>query len=468
MRQMTTLYSQPSDDNRRRDDDIVPPDLSMKVPKYQIPEDQHDPEKVYRLVVDELMMDGNARQNLATFCSTWEDPQIRNLMNLSISKNMIDKDEYPQTAEIEMRCVHMIADLWNSPRAADTIGTSTTGSSEAAMLGGMALKWNWSKRQQKHGRPTGKPNIVSGPVQICWHKFARYFDVELRELPMEEGLYTLSPEKLTQACDENTIGVIVTLGLTFTGHYDPVQLVNEALDLLEAETGWDIPIHVDAASGGFVAPFLNPELKWDFRVPRVQSINASGHKFGLAPLGVGWAIWREAENFPEELIFQVNYLGGHMPTFALNFSRPGGQVIAQYYNFLRLGRQGYHDVMAHLRETAAFLADELSKMGIFEIIHRGDQDIPVVTWNLKKGIQVPFNLFDLSHELRTRGWQVPAYPLPKNLEQQVVARVVVRYGFNHDLAAAFIADVQRALHYFAHHSPIRPLEANESQNFNHL
>lgn len=465
---MTTLYGSTSDENRREYDPFVPLGFHLKIPRHSIPEDQHDAEKVYRLVADELMLDGKARQNLATFCTTWEDTEIRQLMNLSISKNMIDKDEYPRTAEIEMRCVHMLAELWHSPSSSETIGTSTTGSSEAAMLAGLAFKWKWRQRQELHGRNLAKPNLVTGPVQVCWHKFTRYFDVELRELPMEEGRYTLSPEKLEQFCDENTIGVVATLGLTFTGHYDPVHAVSEALDDLEVRTGWNIPIHVDAASGGFVAPFLNPELTWDFRLPRVKSINASGHKYGLAPVGVGWAIWREANDLPEDLIFKVNYLGGNMPTFALNFSRPGGQVIAQYYNLLRLGRQGYYAIMSELQNIAAHIANKLAQFEIFELIHRGTEDIPVVTWTLKDQTSLPFNLYDLSHELRACGWQVPAYTLPNNLNYKVVARVVIRYGFTPDFAVAFIEDVRKTLDYLKLHAPGHPLKAHECQGFNHL
>ena len=465
---MTSLYGSRSDEYRQEQNDFVPLDFNIQIPKDRLPEDQHDAAKVYRLVADELMLDGRARQNLATFCTTWEDTEIRSLMDLSISKNMIDKDEYPKTTEIEMRCVRMLADLWHAPDSKQTIGTSTTGSSEAAMLGGLALKWNWRKRQEQRDRPKGQPNLVTGPVQVCWHKFARYFDVELRELPMEDGCYTLSPDRLAESCDENTIGVVVTLGLTFTGHYDPVQAACEALDALEAETGWDIPIHVDAASGGFVAPFLQPELRWDFRLLRVKSINASGHKYGLAPVGVGWVVWRERRDLPEDLVFHVNYLGGSMPTFALNFSRPGGQVISQYYQFLRFGRQGYRAIMAELQSIATLISKELARLGIFELIHTGLDGIPVVTWTLSHNVRVPFNLYDLTHELRTRGWQVPAYTLPSNLEHLVAARIVVRYGFTHDLANAFISDVHRALHYFRKHSPSHPLEAEECQGFNHL
>jgi glutamate decarboxylase len=282
--------------------------LSKPVPKYRFPQKEVQPAAAYQLVHDELLLDGNSRQNLATFCQTWVEPQIRQLMNECLDKNLIDKDEYPQTGELESRCVHMLADLWNSPDAANTVGCSTTGSSEAAMLGGLALKWRWRKRRQAIGKSIARPNFICGPAQICWHKFARYFDVELRQIPCEGSRLMMSPAEVLKRCDENTIGVVPTLGVTFTLQYEPVQAVAVALDDLEEESGLDIPIHVDAASGGFVAPFIHPDLVWDFRIPRVKSINASGHKFGLAPLGCGWAIWREAKDLPEDLIFRVKYL----------------------------------------------------------------------------------------------------------------------------------------------------------------
>src|SRR5210317_1757838 len=339
-------------------------DLSVSMPKYKMPEKEHSPRHAYQVVHDELMMDGNARQNLATFCQTWVEPEIHKLMDECIDKNMIDKDEYPQSAEIESRCVHMLADLWNSPDAANTLGCSTTGSSEAAMLGGMAMKWRWREKRKAQGKPTDKPNMITGPVQICWHKFARYWDVELREIPMEHGRLLMTPEEVLKRCDENTIGVVPTLGVTFTCGYEPVKAVADALDKLQQETGLDIPIHVDGASGGFLAPFCAPELDWDFRIPRVKSINTSGHKFGLAPLGVGWVVWREASDLPEDLVFNVNYLGGNMPTFALNFSRPGGQIVAQYYNFLRLGKEGYRKIHNACYETAHYLSAEIEKLGM--------------------------------------------------------------------------------------------------------
>jgi len=309
--------------------------LATKLNKDTFPKRQHRPRDVYHAIHDEIMLDGNSRQNLATFCTTWVAPEVQELMAECIDKNMIDKDEYPQTAEIERRAVNMLADLWNVSDAETPIGCSTTGSSEAAMLGGMALKWAWRKRRKAEGKSIEKPNLVTGPVQICWHKFCRYWDIELREIPMEYDRLIMTPEEVLKRVDENTIGVVPTLGVTFTGQYEPVKAVSDALDKLQQETGLDVPMHVDAASGGFLAPFVEPDLEWDFRLPRVKSINGSGHKYGLAPLGVGWILWRDTACLDEELIFQVNYLCGSMPTFALNFSRPGGQVVSQYYNFLR-------------------------------------------------------------------------------------------------------------------------------------
>ncbi len=439
------------------DDIYATPDLSKPLPKYKFPNNEERARDVYQLIHDELMLDGNSHQNLATFCSTWVDQEIHQLMDECVDKNMIDKDEYPQTAELENRCVHMLADLWNAPDAANTLGCSTTGSSEAAMLGGMAMKWRWREKMKAQGKPTDKPNMICGPVQICWHKFARYWDVELREIPMEKGRLIMSPEEVIKRCDENTIGVVPTLGVTFTCDYEPVKAVNDALDKLQEETGLDIPIHVDGASGGFLAPFCDPDLEWDFRLKRVKSINTSGHKFGLAPLGVGWVIWRDREDLPEDLIFWVNYLGGNMPTFALNFSRPGGQIVAQYYNFMRLGREGYRKIHEACYKTAAYIADEIRKLGMFEIIYDGRGGIPAVSWSMKEGVDPGFTCYDFSDRLRSRGWQVPAYSMPAHREDLVVMRVLVRHGVSRDLASLLIDDMKRCIEHFKNNPVSKPL-----------
>jgi glutamate decarboxylase len=363
--------------------------------------------------------------------------------------------------------VNMLADLWNTPHALDTMGCSTTGSSEAAMLGGLALKWQWREKRKAAGKPSDKPNFICGPVQICWHKFARYFDVEAREIPMEKGQLLMTPEEVIKRCDENTIGVVPTLGQTFTMQYEPVKDVSDALDELQSKTGLDIPIHVDGASGAFLAPFLAPDLLWDFRLARVKSINASGHKFGLAPLGVGWIIWREAHDLPEDLVFRVNYLGGDMPTFALNFSRPGGQVVCQYYNFLRLGRAGYLKVQGACAETGAYLADEIGQLGPFEIVYDGRDGIPGACWKIKDGEAPGFSLYDIADRLRSRGWQVPAYSLPANLEETVIQRVIVRHGFSRDMADLLLDDIKRNLDYFRSHPVGKSLTESEASGYAH-
>jgi glutamate decarboxylase len=426
---------------------------------YQFPETKQGSETVYQAIHQQLVLDGNSQQNLATFCTTWIEPAVKQLMEESADKNMIDKDEYPQTAAIEERCVHMLADLWNSPEAASTIGCSTTGSSEAAMLGGLALKWNWRKRRRAAGKSTDAPNLIMGPVQVCWHKFCRYFDVEIREVPMEGDRLLLTPEEVIQRCNENTIGVIVTLGVTFTLQFEPVHAISLALDKLQAETGLDIPIHVDGASGAFLAPFLEPELLWDFRLPRVKSINASGHKFGLAPLGVGWALWREKHDLPDELIFDVNYLGGNMPTFALNFSRPGGEIICQYYNFLRLGKEGYREIQTECRALGLHLAEKIAELGPFRIIYNGDGGIPGLCWEMKDPASTNFTLYDFADRLRERGWLVPAYSMPPNREDLVIQRILIRHGFTQAMADELLIEMQRALDEFARKPPTRKTAA---------
>ena len=449
------------------DDIYASQDMSIKMPKYKFPADESNPRHVYQIVHDELMLDGNSRQNLATFCSTWSEPEIHKLMDECMDKNMIDKDEYPQTAEIEGRCVHMLADLWNSPDAVNTMGCSTTGSSEAAMLGGMAMKWRWREKMRAAGKPADKPNMICGPVQVCWHKFAKYWDIELREVPMEENRLILTPEEVIKRCDENTIGVVPTLGVTFTCQYEPVKAIAEALDQLQEETGLDIPMHIDAASGGFIAPFYDPDLVWDFRIKRVKSINSSGHKFGLSPLGVGWIIWRDKEDLPEDLIFMVNYLGDNIPTFALNFSRPGGQIIAQYYNFLRLGKEGYRKIHTACYETAEYIADAIEKMGPFRVIYNGRGGIPALCWTLKDGDNPGFSLYDLADKLRSRGWQVPAYSMPAHREDLVIQRILVRHGVSRDLGDLLVKDIQRCLDYFSKNPLSHQLTEQEAGGYKH-
>jgi len=444
-------------------------DLSVSMPKYKFPPKEQNPRHAYAAVHDELLLDGNSRQNLATFCQTWAEPEVHALMDECMDKNMVDKDEYPQTAEIEARCVHMLADLWNSPRADNTVGCSTTGSSEAAMVGGLAMKRPWEAKRKVAGKPIDKPNLVTGPVQVCWHKFTRYWDVEHREIPMEAGRLLMTPDQVIKRCDENTIGVVPTLGVTFTGQYEPVGAVAEALDLLQGETGLDIPIHVDGASGGFLAPFCAPELVWGFRLPRVKSINTSGHKFGLSPLGVGWVIWREEQDLPYDLVFWVNYLGGNMRDIALNFSRPGGQVACQYYNFLRLGREGYRKVQTACYETARYIADEIRGLGMFDVLYDGRmvEGIPALCWKMKDGLDPGFSLFDLADRLRARGWQVPAYALPANCQDVAIQRILVRHGVSRDLGSLLVDDLKQALEHFVQHPVRSAMTSEEASGFHH-
>ncbi|MEU6890442.1 glutamate decarboxylase [Streptomyces sp. NPDC046557] len=426
--------------------DVFASALSGQVlPKHRMPDDHSPTEVVYELLRNELLLDGNAAQNLATFCTTWSDDGVHRLMNQCLDKNMIDKDEYPQTAEIEARCISILADLWNAPPGGAATGCSTTGSSEAAMLGGLALKWRWRTRRQAAGLPADRPNLVCGPVQVCWEKFARYFDVELRQVPLEPGATGLRPHQLAAYVDENTIGVVAILGVTYTCVYEPVAEIAAALDRIQAERGWDVPIHVDAASGGFVAPFLHPDVVWDFTLPRVASVNASGHKYGLAPLGVGWIVWRTADLLPDELVFDVDYLGGDMPTFALNFSRPGGEVIAQYYLFLRLGRGGYRRVHQACADTARYLAREIEALGPFTLLYDGQGALPAVSYTLTDPEDAGFNLYDLSDRLRTRGWQVPSYPLPADRGDTVIQRVLIRHGVTRDQIALLVRDLERCV-----------------------
>ncbi len=387
------------------------------------------PNAAYQICHNELYMDGNPQLNLASFVTTWMEPEADRLIQESINKNLVDQDEYPQTKEIEHRCVNMLAHLFHAEEA---IGTSTIGSSEAIMLAGLSYKW----KKKKH------PNIVMGAdIQVVWDKFARYFEVEPRIIPMTPNQFTLTADKVRETVDENTICVVAVLGTTFTGAYDPIEEINETLLEIKKTKGWDIPLHVDAASGGFVAPFAHPDIQWDFRLSQVQSINVSGHKYGLVYPGVGWVLWRDASCLPKELIFHVNYLGGDLPTFNLNFSRGGANVIAQYYNFLRLGREGYTKIMEGLLDIKKYLANSLKEH--FDLLTPKQPSLPLLTLKLKGN--PPFTVFDLSHKLRERGWIVPAYTLPPNAQETAVLRIVLREGFSRDMAEILVSDIQQAI-----------------------
>ncbi|MEU6071146.1 glutamate decarboxylase [Streptomyces sp. NPDC047082] len=414
-------------------------------PTHRLPDAPLAPTTAYQLVHDELMLDGNSRLNLATFVTTWMEPQAGILMAECRDKNMIDKDEYPRTAELERRCVAMLADLWNAPDPAAAVGCSTTGSSEACMLAGMALKRRWAQRNaDRYPAHDVRPNLVMGVnVQVCWEKFCNFWEVEARLVPMEGDRYHLDPQAAAELCDENTIGVVGILGSTFDGSYEPIAGLCSALDALQERTGLDVPVHVDGASGGMIAPFLDEDLVWDFRLPRVTSINTSGHKYGLVYPGVGWALWRDKTALPEELVFRVNYLGGDMPTFALNFSRPGAQVVAQYYTFLRLGRAGYRAVQQTTRDVASGLAEKIEALGDFRLLTRGDQ-LPVFAFTTAPDV-TSYDVFDVSRRLRESGWLVPAYTFPPNREDLSVLRVVCRNGFSLDLADLFLDDLGRLL-----------------------
>ncbi len=444
-------------------------DVASPLPSCRLPEESMRPEDAYELIRDELLLDGNARQNLATFCQTWDEPMVHKLMDLCISKNMIDKDEYPQCAEIEQRCVRMIASLWNAPKDDRPIGCSTIGSSEACMLGGLAALHRWRARRKAAGKPADKPNLVCGPVQVCWHKFCRYWGVELREVPMAPGRYCMGEEEVLQRVDENTICVVPTFGVTYTGQYEFPEAICKALDKLARKGGPDVDVHVDAASGGFLAPFTAPKIPFDFRLERVKSISSSGHKYGLAPIGCGWVIWRDVAEMPQELTFAVNYLGGSVPTIAINFSRPAGQVICQYYDFVRLGMDGYRRIHEAAYAVTSYLADEIEKLGEFEFIARGNPrtGIPAACFRMKDGYETGYNLYELSDRLRRRGWLVPAFSLPSQVQNVVVMRIMVRQGFTMDMAQLLLADMKRAMDFLREHAPARHLDEGDAMAFKH-
>jgi len=441
--------------------------FSESIPKYELPENGMPANAAYELVHDELNMDANPALNLATFVTTWMEPEAVKLMNETLHKNFIDHDEYPQSEVIHNRCVNMLARLFNSPKECTSIGTATIGSSEAIMLGLLSHKWNWKKRREAEGKPFDKPNIVFGSeVHVCWEKFAKYFDVEMRMLPIEKDCFIITVEKVEKAIDENTICVGTILGTTFSGQSDPIKEINDLLVKVKKEKGWDIPIHVDGASGGFVAPFTDPDFEWDFRLEQVKSINVSGHKYGLVYPGLGWVIWRDEADFPEDLVFKVNYLGGWMPTYTLNFSRGTATVIAQYYNFMRLGRKGYSEIMNNCLSNAQYLAKLLAGSGKFEMINES-QMLPIVALKFKNTIK-NYTVFDLSHKIRERGWVISAYTMPPNAEEVAIMRVVVREHFSRDMCDILFKDIMEACDYLEKHGPKKQLEVEKGKKKHHI
>ena len=433
----------------------------QELPTHELPEEGLGLDNAASRIAAELLLDGQSRLNLATFVTTWMPAPARALMAETADKNMIDKDEYPQTAHIEEHCVNILGRLWQCPDHLTAVGCSTTGSSEAAMLGGMALKWRWRERMEKAGKPTDKPNLVMGTnVQVCWEKFCRYWEVEPKMVPVEADRYHLGPEEAAAACDENTIGVVAILGSTFDGSYEPVKEIAEALDRLESDRGIYVPVHVDAASGGFVAPFLQPEIEWDFRIERVQSINSSGHKYGLVYPGVGWAVWRDEQALPRDLVFDVNYLGGHMPTFALNFSRPGSEVVAQYLMLTGLGRDGYTRAMQNAQDVAVQVSSAVAEMGPYELLSEG-RELPVFAFKLRDGIE-NYTVYDVSDKLRQAGWLVPAYTFPENLEDMSVLRIVVRAGMTAEMADLLIDTLREKTEWLESLTSPMPGEARQA------
>ncbi|KAJ8646897.1 hypothetical protein MRB53_008645 [Persea americana] len=395
------------------------------LPRFKIPDKSIPKEAAYQIINNELMLDGNPRLNLASFVTTCMEPECDKLMMSSINKNYVDMDEYPVTTELQNCCVNMIAKLFNAPigEGETAVGVGTVGSSEAIMLAGLAFKRKWQNKRKAEGKPYDKPNIVTGAnVQVCWEKFARYFEVELKEVKLREGFYVMDPVKAVEMVDENTICIAAILGLTLTREFEDVKLLNQLLMEKNKEKGWDTPIHVYAASGGFIAPFLYPRLEWDFRLPLVKSINVSGHKYGLVYAGVGWVVWRSKEDLPEELIFHINYLGADQPTFTLNFSKGSSSIIAQYYQFIRLGFEGYKNIMENCMENTRVLREGIEKTGQIDIISK-DVGVPPVAFSLKDSSQ--HSVFEISESLRRFGWIVPAYTMPVDAEHIAVLHVVI-------------------------------------------
>ncbi len=455
---------------KHRSDDALAPAYASRsfaepIPKYEIPAHGLPAPVALQLVRDEMNLDGNPVMNLASFVTTWMEPEAERLLADTANKNLIDQDEYPQTDQIHQRVVSMLGRLFHAPKDAQPMGTATVGSSEAIMLGLLAHKFAWRKRRVAEKKSTDRPNVVFGAdVHTCWEKFTLYFDVEARVVPMDPDCHILTAEKVSAHVDENTIAVGCVLGTTFTGQIDEIAAIDKLLAKIKRERGWDIPIHVDGASGGFVAPFVYPELEWDFRLPHVRSINASNHKFGLIYPGMGTVVFRDRSVVPDELVYKITYLGGEMFNYSLNFSKPSSQILLQYYNFLRLGKAGYRMIMQNIMSNARYLEKMLLETGRFELLNESKY-LPVVVVKLKDPQAPADTLYRLSDILRQHGWIVPAYPLPANAQETHVLRAVVKENFTRDLAERFAANVVTALEKIdATPTPPKPASHHKRQH----
>lgn len=417
--------------------------LRHRAPDERLPDHGMPAVDAMRLLGEELILDGIPMRNLATFVTTWMEPEAQRVIADNLHRNYIDHAEYPQTAEIERRCIRMLADLFHAP--GETTGTRTQGSSEAIMLGALCLKWKWRARREQAGLDTARPNLVfGGDVHVVWEKFCRYFDVEPRIIPLQPDKLTIGPEDVEPHVDEHTIGVGAVLGTTFTGHADDIVGINDLLVRLKHDRGLDVPLHIDGASGGFVWPFLFPDTPWDFRLEQVRSINVSGHKYGLVYPGLGWLVFRELSDLPEDLVFYENYLGKRDATFTLNFSTGAAMVLAQYYNFVRYGREGYRVIMETMQHNARLLSEQILATGNFELVgEHHTQQLPLVAFKLTD--HRGYDEFDVASQLAAeRGWMVPAYSLPPNADHITILRVLVKETLGQSLVGTLADDIANA------------------------
>jgi glutamate decarboxylase len=427
--------------------------MSVAIPKYKLPAKGMEPRAAYHLIHDELQTQGNPTLNMASFVTTIMDEECDRLISENLGVNYIDTEVYRANLEIQNRCVAILNDLCNAPAPEKTWGTSCAGSSEAVMLAMLAHKRAWQEKRRAQRKPWSKPNIVMGnDVHLVWNKGANYFEIEQRLIPLHKTRFTISAEEVLERVDENTICVVGVLGTSYTFQYDPIEEINDALVELKQDKGLDIPLHVDGASGAFIAPFLNPELKWDFRLEQVKTINVSGHKFGLVYPGIGWALWRDEDDIPRSLITETNVLGFIEKSFGLNFSRGGAMILAQYYNFIRLGRDGYKRIQQTMRDNASYLARKVKALRKFNIINDGTYT-PCCCCSLKD--ESKYNAADVVHMLAQKGWIIPAFSMPPDAQSVNAIRMNVKETFSRNMADVLVADIAQAIDKLeaTHHKP---------------
>eukprot|EP00511_Aplanochytrium_stocchinoi_P009187 CAMPEP_0204863496 /NCGR_PEP_ID=MMETSP1348-20121228/3354_1 /ASSEMBLY_ACC=CAM_ASM_000700 /TAXON_ID=215587 /ORGANISM="Aplanochytrium stocchinoi, Strain GSBS06" /LENGTH=570 /DNA_ID=CAMNT_0052013835 /DNA_START=95 /DNA_END=1807 /DNA_ORIENTATION=+ len=440
-----------------------------------------------REVEDMHSLDFSQNLNTSSYVNVVAEPEEEEVALMGLKVNLADQTVYPASFRMHNKCVNIVANLWNCPKPKDFdnnggtyAGAGTVGSTEACLLSGLALKFRWRKwYARKYNKSEEevlsiRPNLVISTLyQAAWEKLFKYFDIIPKFVRPSYKEMKIDPEKVGALIDEHTMGVVCIMGNHYSGHYDRVDLVDAIVEKVNKEKGLEVGIHVDAASGGFVAPFQEYLPPWDFRLKNVMSISASGHKFGEAVCGTGWLVWRQKERLAEHVAISVSYLGGHADSYTLNFSRPAAGLYSQMYKFFRLGREGYTQITENMMAVAKYIRDEIKGMKgedgvtpLFEILDDGDKGcLPVVAAMLNPDLHLPFDDVDLQYALVQGHWYVSGYamafehPTQKTqlalfhdqVSSKTMFRIVVKSNLTIRLAEHLVETFHGAIKYLFEH-----------------